>query len=201
MTNQQSNKELVKAGHAFAAAMSMDTPIIVIAKMVTELANRLDVMDACNKAMAVESTVARKAVQVFCDVVGSNTDAICEEVGSDGVRAILAAMSATGNMPATDDFLNSLRADVIPEGYALVPQQMCLPANAMEAICFHCGDGDHVFGEFTDGILWVGEIDHGDGTKTYGLNIATADYPDEGSGVVSEFIKPSFTADSAKEGE
>lgn len=113
MANQQSNKELVKAGHAFAAAMDMDTPIIKIAKLVTELADRLDVMDACNKAMAVESTVARKAVQVFCDVVGANTDAICEEVGSDGVRAILAAMSATGNMPATDTILNAVRAEGI----------------------------------------------------------------------------------------
>lgn len=75
----------------------------------------------------------------------------------------------------------------LPDGYVLVPQQMLLPANAMEAICFHCGDGDHMFGEFTDGILWVGEIEHGDGNKTYGLNIATAEYPDEGSANISEF--------------
>lgn len=111
MTNQQSNKELVKAGHAFAAAMDMDTPIIEIAKLVTKLADRLDVLDACNKSLAAESVVARKAVQVFCDVVGSNTDAICEEIGSEGVRAILAAMSATGNMPATDAILDAVRVE------------------------------------------------------------------------------------------
>ncbi len=57
-----------------------------------------------------ESHTARHAVQVFCDVVGANTDAICEEVGPDGVKAILDAMSATGNMPATDAFLAEVRA-------------------------------------------------------------------------------------------
>ncbi|HGT2978397.1 TPA: ead/Ea22-like family protein [Enterobacter hormaechei] len=61
-------------------------------------------------ALAAENAGARNAVQVFCDVVGANTDAICEEVGQDGVRAILAAMSATGNMPATDAFLAEVRA-------------------------------------------------------------------------------------------
>lgn len=60
--------------------------------------------------LAAENAGARNAVQIFCDVVGANTDAICEEVGQDGVRAILAAMSATGNMPATDAFLAEVRA-------------------------------------------------------------------------------------------
>lgn len=35
-------KELVAAGHQFAKAMSMDTPLIEIAKMIAELASRLD---------------------------------------------------------------------------------------------------------------------------------------------------------------
>ncbi|HBC0314900.1 TPA: hypothetical protein I8P36_004447, partial [Salmonella enterica subsp. enterica serovar Napoli] len=50
-------------------------------------------------ALAAENHTTRNAVQAFCDVVGANTDAICEEVGQDGVKVILAAMSATGNMP------------------------------------------------------------------------------------------------------
>ena len=61
-------------------------------------------------ALAAENANARNAVQVFCDVVGANTDAICEEIGQDGVRAILAAMNATGNMPTTDSFLAEVRA-------------------------------------------------------------------------------------------
>nr|UWI12419.1 MAG: hypothetical protein [Bacteriophage sp.] len=68
----------------------------------------------CRK-LAAESHTARHAVQVFCDVVGANTDAICEEVGPDGVKAILDAMSATGNMAATDAFLAEVRAQGVEE--------------------------------------------------------------------------------------
>ncbi|HAK5799360.1 TPA: ead/Ea22-like family protein [Salmonella enterica] len=61
-------------------------------------------------ALAAENELARKAVQAFCDVVGDNTEVICEEVGRDGVLVILEAMKATGNMPATDAFLTEVRA-------------------------------------------------------------------------------------------
>ncbi|WP_313626250.1 hypothetical protein [Kosakonia sp.] len=75
----------------------------------------------------------------------------------------------------------------IPEGYVLVPQELHIPAEAMEGVCAHCGDGGHMFGEFTDGILFVGEVDYGDGKKIYGLHVATADYPDEGCATICEF--------------
>lgn len=42
MKTELSNKELVKAGHQFAKAIGMDTPLIEIAKMIAELASRLD---------------------------------------------------------------------------------------------------------------------------------------------------------------
>ncbi len=61
-------------------------------------------------ALVAENELARKAVQAFCDVVGDNTEVICEEVGRDGVLVILEAMKATGNMPATDAFLAEVRA-------------------------------------------------------------------------------------------
>ncbi len=61
-------------------------------------------------ALAAENELARKAVQVFCDVVGDNTEVIAEVVGRDGVLVILGAMKATGNMPATDAFLAEVRA-------------------------------------------------------------------------------------------
>lgn len=67
-------------------------------------------LEAQIKQLAAENAAAKHAVQAFCDVVGANTDAICEEVGQEGVKAILAAMSATGNMPATDAFLAEVRA-------------------------------------------------------------------------------------------
>lgn len=53
--------------------------------------------------------VARRC-RYSASVVDTNTDAICEEVGQDGVKAILAAMSATGNMPATEAFLAEVQA-------------------------------------------------------------------------------------------
>ncbi|EFD5223104.1 hypothetical protein FZQ06_18690, partial [Escherichia coli] len=62
-------------------------------------------------ALAAESALARKAVQAFCDVVGDNTEVICEAVGRDGVLVILKAMKATGNMSATDAFLAEIRAE------------------------------------------------------------------------------------------
>lgn len=50
----ENNKHLVRVGHEFAAAMSDETPIITIAKMVTELASALDVQSARSEALAVE---------------------------------------------------------------------------------------------------------------------------------------------------
>jgi len=48
------NKHLVRVGHEFAAAMSDDTPIITIAKMVTELASALDVQSVRSDALSAE---------------------------------------------------------------------------------------------------------------------------------------------------
>lgn len=102
--------------------------------------------------------------------------------------------------PSTDAYLNAVRAEAIPEGYVLVPQQMHLSADAMESLCFHCGDGGFAFGEFTEGLLWVGDIENDDGTKTYGLNVATADYPDEGSANISEFAAQLRAGNAGKDG-
>jgi hypothetical protein len=90
-------------------------------------------------------------------------------------------MPSHGRLPA------EVRASAIPEGYVLVPQEMHLSAEAMEGICFHCGDGGFAFGEFTDGILFIGAIDDSDGQKIHGLHIATTDYPEEGCATVCEF--------------
>jgi hypothetical protein len=42
MTDSLNNKELVAVGHELAKALSTDTPIIDIAKILTRLAERLD---------------------------------------------------------------------------------------------------------------------------------------------------------------
>lgn len=89
--------------------------------------------------------------------------------------------------PVTDAFMDDVRASAIPDGYVLVPQEMHLSSEAMEGICYHCGDGDQKFGEFTDGLLFVGDVDYGDGKSVHGLHIATADYPEEGCATICEF--------------
>ncbi|EFN7228104.1 ead/Ea22-like family protein [Escherichia coli] len=71
---------------------------------------RIAELETNRAALVVENELARKAVQAFCDVVGDNTEVICEEVGRDGVLVILEVMKATGNMPATDAFLAEVRA-------------------------------------------------------------------------------------------
>lgn len=59
-------KELVAAGHAFAKAIGMDTPLIEIAKMVSELAGRLDCalvrgdeLEAQRDALAAENALLK----------------------------------------------------------------------------------------------------------------------------------------------
>ncbi|EAO6783302.1 TPA: hypothetical protein ACH9MG_005168 [Escherichia coli] len=97
------------------------------AEYVTEI-SRLE--KAC-AALAAENALARKAVQAFCDVVGDNTEVICEEVGRDGVLVILEAMKATGNMPATDAFLAEVRA----QGVEMMREHPSIKLCSLTHIC------------------------------------------------------------------
>lgn len=58
MSDSLNNKELVAVGHQFAKAMSTDTPIIDMAKIVSRLAERLD----CTTAALHEMTKQRDAL-------------------------------------------------------------------------------------------------------------------------------------------
>ena len=82
-------------------------------------------------ALVAENELARKAVQAFCDVVGDNTEVICEEVGRDGVLVILEAMKATGNMPATDAFLSEVRA----QGVEMMREHPSIKLCSLTHIC------------------------------------------------------------------
>lgn len=55
------NKELINAGHALAKAISNDTPLIEIAKMVSNLATQLDVQLARSNALAAENAGLKSA--------------------------------------------------------------------------------------------------------------------------------------------
>ncbi|EEW2046956.1 TPA: hypothetical protein ACIYCT_004734 [Escherichia coli] len=90
--------------------------------------------------------------------------------------------------PATDAFLAGVRASSIPEGYVLVPQQIFLKPSDIESICSQCGDGhESGYGDFTDGLLWIGNIQCDDGSIVHGLHISSADYSEEGGVTVCEF--------------
>ncbi|MDF7787794.1 hypothetical protein P4910_20255 [Pantoea stewartii] len=215
MKNQFSGllgKELVAAGHQFAKTLDADAPLIEIAKLFSEMASRLDCaivrgdeLQQKLDAMAAENAALKGFGEKLNDMhnilngegtgIQGRAEVACQQA------ALEAAMEEfdTIKTPATEAYLNSVRADAIPEGYVLVPQSINVSADAMESICFHGGDGDGQFGEFTDVILWVGHIENDDGTKTYGLNITTAEYPEEGSTNISEFVEPigSGTHDTA----
>jgi hypothetical protein len=54
MHNTKSNREVVRAGHEFARAVTSDTAVIDIAKMISELATSLDVANVRANVMAGE---------------------------------------------------------------------------------------------------------------------------------------------------
>lgn len=97
-------------------------------------------------------------------------------------------LKAAMETPATDAFLAEVRASAIPEGYVLVPQQIFLDPSDIESICSQCSDGhESGYGDFTDGLLWVGNIQRDDGSIVHGLHISSADYTEEGGVTVYEF--------------
>ncbi|EPK3136953.1 MULTISPECIES: hypothetical protein [Enterobacter cloacae complex] len=56
------NKELIKAGHALAKAISNDTPLIEIAKIVSNLATQLDVQLARSNQLSIALEAAEKRI-------------------------------------------------------------------------------------------------------------------------------------------
>lgn len=78
----------------------------------------------------------------------------------------------------------------------LVPATMHLDRETIGAINFHCGDGGDNFGEHSHGLLWVGALTDDEGVEVYGLHLATAEYPEEGSTTLVEFAPPEDSAQS-----
>lgn len=106
MTNQKSNKELVAAGHAFAIAQGADAPLTEIAKLVSDLATRLDVMTLRANLLAAENAEVKKFISQQCFV---NRCGVFEE--PEGYEL---------ETPATDAILNAVRA----EGVGLYAQAL-----------------------------------------------------------------------------
>lgn len=161
------------------------------------LVRKFQEMSAQRDALAAENAGLKNAFGPGDSVLNFLTIALrhttYDQIDLDDVT--LAFKMSLPETPATDDFLDEVRASAIPDGYKLVPEQMYLDAEDIQVICMQCGDGNKKgYGEFVDGIFWVGELSNDEGVIKYGLNVADANYPEEGSITVFEFDEPPFAA-------
>ncbi|MCI5011543.1 hypothetical protein [Escherichia coli] len=127
MSDSLNNKELVAVGHQFAKALSSDTALMDIAKMLTRLAERLDCTTATLRetqkqrdALAAENASLKKSEPApFSKLMMEALDAY--QSGADDVPE-LAMLSAYTKLrdgikaPATDAFLAEVRAQARNEG-------------------------------------------------------------------------------------
>ncbi|HAK7562264.1 TPA: hypothetical protein ACOR7B_003887 [Salmonella enterica] len=170
------------ASEARCAALSAKLRMINDLTEAAEQANKLaqeavETLVQERNALAAENSALKKSEAEFNEYCRRE----CEDVGDTWVDDFT-------ETPATDAFLAEVRASAIPEGYALVPQQIFLEPSDIELICSQCGDGhESGYGDFTDGLLWVGNIQRDDGSIVHGLHISSADYTEEGGVTVCEF--------------
>lgn len=101
----KSNKEVVAAGHQFAKNMGMDTSLIEMAKMVTELSSRLDVATVRANLMASE---VLRINSVIPDTISALQAAGADLTLIDDLNAALAT-------PACDQWIRTLRGEALGE--------------------------------------------------------------------------------------
>lgn len=200
--------ELVKSGHEIASELKASCGAVdvrSVAQLISDLATQLDVQLVRSNALAAENAGLKAAFEkpqaylswhaippTWEDPLpcGEYLD-VHDDAGhknSDGTDCCPVYAKPEIETPATDAFLAEVRACAIPEGYAIVPQQIFLDPSDIESICSQCGDGhESGYGDFTDGLLWVGNIQRDDGSIVHGLHISSADYSEEGGVTVCEF--------------
>lgn len=105
MHHFKSNKEVVAAGHQFAKNIGMDTPLIEMAKMVTELSSRLDVATVRANLMAAE---VLRINSVLPDTINALQVAGADMTLIDDLNAALAT-------PACDQWIRTLRCEALGE--------------------------------------------------------------------------------------
>jgi hypothetical protein len=189
--------DLVKRGHDQSAELKASCGAVDVrdvAQLISDLATQLDVQLARSNALAAENAGLKAAhPQPFGPVMMKALDAYEKHQDETPETGMLDAFfilldSIRVDTTATDAFLAEVRASAIPEGYVLVPQQIFLEPSDIESICSQCGDGhESGYGDFTDGLLWVGNIQRDDGSIVHGLHISSADYSEEGGVTVCEF--------------
>lgn len=105
MHHFKSNKEVVAAGHQFAKNIGMDTPLIEMAKMVTELSSRLDVATVRANLMAAE---VLRINSVLPDTINALQVAGADMTLIDDLNAALAT-------PDCEQWIRTLRGEALGE--------------------------------------------------------------------------------------
>lgn len=105
MFSNKSNKELAAAGHQFAKNLGADTPLLEMAKMVSELSSRLDVANVRANLMAAE--VLR------INSVLPETISALQAAGAD--LTLIDDLNVALSTPASDQWIRTMRGEAIGE--------------------------------------------------------------------------------------
>ncbi len=105
MHHFKSNKEVVAAGHQFAKNIGKETSLMDMAKMVTELASRLDVATVRANLMAGE---VLRINSVLPDTITALQVAGADMTLIDDLNAALAT-------PACDQWIRTIRGETLSE--------------------------------------------------------------------------------------
>ncbi|MCU5775194.1 hypothetical protein [Winslowiella arboricola] len=137
MNIEQSNKEVVQSAFTFAKALDSNTPLIDMAKVIADLATRLDVATVISDTRSSELTAAHLTINNLRELLN------CAE-GED-----LADKVCELKMAATNAWLNDVRKGAISEALNSV--------DGMDADCVQDATGrDRDYCEaFVDGMLSV----------------------------------------------
>jgi len=104
MQHFKSNKEVVAAGHQFAKNISMETPLIEMAKMVAELSSRLDVATVRANLMAAE---VLRINSVLPDAISA--------LQADADMTLIDDLNVALATPACDQWIRTLRGEALGE--------------------------------------------------------------------------------------
>lgn len=146
MTKQKTNRELVQAGHALANALGADSPLIEVAKLISDIATRLDVavvrgneLQQQLDAMTAENSVM---LRLLTDISENHIEYFSE--GENGMFAgvpldyvseinmyVSRDVNAENPFPATDTILNAIWAQAIPTEFYTISNQL----NAQDNRC------------------------------------------------------------------
>lgn len=106
---EKTNKELVIAGHELAKTLSADTPLIEIAKFVSDLATRLDVQTVLAQQLAAQNTAA---MDIVGRLIGQYSCAGYHAVqnSNNPAQSLLYDAMQVEKVTATAEWLNDVRA-------------------------------------------------------------------------------------------